>query len=134
LSGQATPAGLPSLPPPPPQAVEGIPLEDYSDAAEVLLEAYLAEVESIQLNLVLASNRNQLLRVEISITTFTAAMTACTVVASYLGMNLNNGWNTPELTESSYAVFVAICIGCSAGAIALSLLFCLYMRRRGILQ
>jgi hypothetical protein len=150
LSGQATPAALPSLPPPPPQAVEGIPLEDYSDAAEVLLEAYLAEVESIltkskllrdeleaaenQLNLVLASNRNQLLRVEISITTFTAAMTACTVVASYLGMNLNNGWNTPELTESSYAVFVAICIGCSAGAIALSLLFCLYMRRRGILQ
>ncbi|RYY36185.1 hypothetical protein EON62_01955 [archaeon] len=82
--------------------VDSSVLDDYEDAAEVLLESYLAEVEAVitkaklaredveasehQLNLVLANNRNRLLKTEIGITTMTMTMTACSVVAGIFGM------------------------------------------------
>lgn len=81
------------------------------------------EVESAenQMNLMLANNRNRLLKTEIGITTVTMCMTACTVVAGYFGMNIAN------LHEDSYTTFLAVTIACTAGAAFIAVLLGLYL-------
>jgi CorA-like Mg2+ transporter protein len=113
-------------------------LDDNEDTAEVLLESYLAEIEGVisrakllredlesgesQLNLVLANNRNRLLKTEIGITTVTMCMTACAVVSGYFGQNLNNQ------LEDSYSAFLAVTIGTTCGAFLVAVLLGLYLR------
>lgn len=82
------------------------------------------ELESAenQLNLMLANNRNRLLKTEIGITTVTMAMTACSVVAGYFGMNLANQ------REDSFATFLTVTIATSAGAAAIAVFLSLYLR------
>jgi len=113
-------------------------LSEFEDVAEVLLESYLAEIEGVisrskllredleagenQLNLVLANNRNRLLKTEIGITTVTMCMTACAVVSGYMGMNLANG------LEDSFAAFLGVTIGTTGGAMLVAVLLGLYLR------
>jgi len=111
----------------------------YGEAAEILLEAYLAEIETLlsssklmkeetdgiesQMTLILADARNQLLRVEIWINTVTMGCTFITVIASFFGMNIRNGY------EHSTNTFIAITLGSTIMAgIILSILFW-YLRR-----
>lgn len=118
--------------------VEGIPLADYADAAEVLVESYVSQLESLlsrckllredlisteeDVNLSLATNRNQLLRAEVSMTIGTLCTTACAVVSSYFGMNLHNN------QEDSFGTFLAVTLGTTAAAAVLGLLLAAYVR------
>jgi hypothetical protein len=119
-------------------AAAAVPLDDVEDAAEVLLEAYLAEVELVlgrakglrdeldaaadQVELVLATGRNRLLRAEVGLTTLTLTLTASTVVSGFFGMNLRSS------LEDSDTAFVAVVGGCAAGCAALLVMLGLYLK------
>lgn len=75
-----------------------------------------------QVNLVLATNRNRLLKTEIGITSVTMCFTACSVIAGYFGMNVLNQ------REDSYSTFIAITAGTTGGALLIALILGLYLR------
>ena len=73
------------------------------------------------LNLVLASNRNRLLRVEVFISTVTSTFALCTVVSGFYGMNTTDvqmwepTWSIGEpwlniVLTTSFSAFFAICL------------------------
>ena len=108
-------------------------------ATEVLLEAYLAETEQLlqratrlrealddcegQVNLQLATGRNRLMRVEVGLSTLTLSLTLCTVVSSYLGMNVVSG------LETRSGAFANVVLGSGAAALLLACAIALALRR-----
>ena len=103
--------------------------DDDADLQEVedLLETYFthidstfAELEALDefiddtedfVNIELDSQRNQLIKLELVLTTATLFVSMYGVVASIFGMNLKNG------SEDSHAVFVLVNAVCAAGTI-----------------
>jgi hypothetical protein len=117
----------------------GSELDAVEGATEVLLEAYLAETEQLlqratrlrealddcegQVNLQLATGRNRLMRVEVGLSTLTLSLTLCTVVSSYLGMNVVSG------LETRSGAFANVVLGSGAAALLLACAIALALRR-----
>lgn len=119
--------------------------DDDADLQEVedLLETYFthidstfAELEALDefiddtedfVNIELDSQRNQLIKLELVLTTATLFVSMYGVVASIFGMNLKNG------SEDSHAVFVLVNAVCAAGTILAFAAAVFYIRFKRIM-
>jgi len=116
-------------------------LDYHADVAELLVEAYVAEVEAVirdlaslqselesaerQQNLMLATTRNRLLLADIGISSTTLVLAVLAALYSMFGMNLNSGL---EDTDGVFWGVVYGSLGAGAAmwvALVLALKFCL---------
>ena len=81
----------------------------------------------------LDSARNQLLTVTTVFTFFSFFVACANMVAGLFGMNLNNGWNTPEPTAESIPVFQAVCSGTSSLVMVLTIIVYAYLKHVGVI-
>ena len=111
----------------------------HANLAELLIECYLGEVEALirdvhsveervtalnrQLSLVLAHNRNVLLRVDVGISVLSMLLACIAVVVGAYGMNVPNG------LEDSGATFNQIMWGSTAVAVVAGLLLWAALRK-----
>lgn len=100
----------------------------FGDAVELLLESYLGEVEAAmsdartmqadtetaerQLSLVLAASRNALLRVDVTVSVVSVALSLLAVVGGFMGMNVPNGLEAADtgIGGPFFAIVLTSCV------------------------
>ena len=88
------------------------------------LDEYIDDTEDF-VNIELDSQRNQLIKLELVLTTATLFMTMYGVVASVFGMNVRNG---AEDSKASFVVINVVCSVCTVLAFVLAVTYIRYKR------
>ena len=97
------------------------------------LSEYVDDTEDF-INIALDSHRNQLIRLDIVLTTFTTSMALITGITSLFAMNVALSPNAEEGAKGPYSWFVAIVASCAAGAVALMTGVLAYCKWRKLLM